>query len=278
MVDLLVPGHGAANRTANLLKNVCALRQQSPGLRCTIAVYNHDLRLGDACDCAIHRRPGTWVRFMRTFRARSAHVLLMLDDVVLHAVNLADMLRRMREHHIDVLAPSIREWHHPIMRPRYRRHIVHRNILGETPIFARRECRSRLRSTVYVDMLFVLFTREAWECWRRNLDEENQEGWGHDLLFWKSCRVKMQRRPPSRLARHVLSRASSRGDVRPRSEADEHDGRPDSAVPAGRSEERHEVRRVMPHGTTRDRSQPRRRLRDAQTRSDAMRVFLSREW
>ena len=41
-------------------------------------------------------------------------------------------------------------------------------------------------------MLFVLFTKKAWNCWHSNLDKNNnKDGWGFDLLFWQNCHLRM---------------------------------------------------------------------------------------
>lgn len=192
MLDILIPGHRAGERTANLQRNLCLLGHQPVEMQCTLYVYGGAVTLAPNCQkCTIVRRDGKWVDFMHAFETQADHVLLTMDDVVAEKVSIGRMLAKMRDYELDVLAPSISGWHHPIMRPGYRRHATRNRTLIGRPLFSKKACASGLRRTKYLDMLFVLFTRKAWKCWRRHLDRTNRDGWGHDLLFWRKCRVRM---------------------------------------------------------------------------------------
>lgn len=68
---------------------------------------------------------------------------------------------------------------------------MHKDVLTRKALFSDTTCPDGMRLTTYVDMLFVLFTARAWECWRRHLDETNPDGWGYDLLYWSNCRMRM---------------------------------------------------------------------------------------
>lgn len=190
MLHILVPGHGNIHRSHNLIKNVVQLQAQISS-HCTIYIYNDDIRIDKNMSCTITKFTGKWTDFMRHFQNDDEYVALMIDDVVLKYVDIPDMLRKMQKHNLDAIAPSIHEWHHPIMQPGYKRHLMYRNVLGETPVFSKKKCHGNLRSTKYLDMLFVMFTRRAWNCWHAHLDKENKNGWGFDLLFWNNCHLRM---------------------------------------------------------------------------------------
>jgi hypothetical protein len=191
MLHVIVPGHGRVERTSNLIHNLRSFRAQIPNSHCTIYVYNNNVPLDRSCNCTLIRRSGKWVEFMRSFESKFEYVVLMMDDILVKHVNLQTLLSKMLEYNLKVIAPSIVNWHHPIMQAGYRRHALHNNILGEKPLFSRRPCRSGLRATKYVDMLFVLFAKDAWECWSRSLDDTNLYGWGFDLMYWQNCRMRM---------------------------------------------------------------------------------------
>ena len=182
MLHVVIPGHGNSYRSPNLIKNTIHLKRQFDDMHCTIYIYSDTVNLKNT-SCTLKKSFGKWTNFMRDFKTKSSFIALLIDDVQLKHVNLNDMLRKMRQYNLDVIAPSIRSWHHPIMQPGYRRHKMHGNVLGETPIFSRKKCQSNLRLTRYVDMLFVLFTKKAWECWHEHLDKYNTNGWGFDLCI-----------------------------------------------------------------------------------------------
>lgn len=190
MLHILVPGHGRTSRTHTMMSNIAYLRQQIQ-LECTIFVYDTSIIVHDNHFCRTIYKQGYWTDFMNDLGSNASYIGLLMDDVVLGHVNVTQMIRQMEIHKLDVLAPSIRSWHHPIMRRRYTHHLLHQNVLGETPVFSSRTCPDGLRMTHYVDMLFVMFSSRAWSCWKSLFDINNSYGWGYDLVFWHKCRMRM---------------------------------------------------------------------------------------
>jgi len=47
-----------------------------------------------------------------------------------------------------------------------------------------------VRKTIFVDMLFTVFTQAAYACWRGQLDlASNRMGWGYDQTLGTACNV-----------------------------------------------------------------------------------------
>jgi len=172
---LLVPGHGNANRSAMLLASV---RHTARSLSrefafvCHIFVYT-SLALATPHGCLITRGPGLWTDFMKQeqLSGSSDYVALMMDDVAPQNVDFRSFMRTMQQHRLDLASAAVPDWHWPVMRP-------HADCL--------------LRRSVYVDMLFAVFTRKAYDCFQRHMNLSiNHGGWGYDATFHLLCAMPM---------------------------------------------------------------------------------------
>ena len=77
----------------------------------------------------------------------------------------------METHTYDLASPAIPDWDHVHMRPN-------------------RRCVAR--DVNYVDILFAVFTRPAWECWKYHINTTlNRMGWGYDVTFRKLCNARV---------------------------------------------------------------------------------------
>ena len=48
------------------------------------------------------------------------------------------------------------------------------------------------RDVNFVDILFAVFTRSAWECWKSHIDTDiNRMGWGYDITFKRLCHANV---------------------------------------------------------------------------------------
>ena len=91
----------------------------------------------------------------------------MMDDIEVSNLHMGSFMKTFRQQHLDVAAPSIANtWYWSVMNT------------------APANWRCLVRKTLFVDMLFTVFTRSAYACWQRQLDlTANPIGWGYDQTF-----------------------------------------------------------------------------------------------
>lgn len=165
---VVVPGHGLEIRSVGLCDSLRVLQSQAR-LSCEVFMYaNTSFENGG---CVVHRGVGYWTDFMREERGDEAYVIVMMDDVDARQIDLVRFLGEMKEKMYDLASAAIPGRHHLHMRPN-------------------KDCISR--EVNFVDILFAVFRRWAWECWKSHIDTEmNQMGWGYDITFKKLCKAKV---------------------------------------------------------------------------------------
>ena len=195
-LHVVVPGHGEPNRLPSLVTSVNIIVRTTPwNITCTVFTYNdyllqpahHKKRQMLLRHCGIVRKDNMlWTHFMSmVHNDQRDHVVLLLDDVKLANVNVRQLLDDMETFKYDVVAPSVLNWIHPIMRPKYS------HTIGEKPVYLN-GAGCLYRETPYTDMLLTIFNPDAWRCWRRHLmPYNNPHGWGHDVLFSTLCNVRI---------------------------------------------------------------------------------------
>merc|ERR1740117_504693 len=98
---------------------------------------------------------------------------LLMDDVDVSNVHMETFMATFMQHRLDVAAPSI-------TNPWFWR------VMNAGP--ASRGC--LVRKTLFVDMLFTVFTQSAFACWQGQLDlSNNRMGWGYDQTLGTACNV-----------------------------------------------------------------------------------------
>mmetsp|Transcript_63203 Transcript_63203/g.105161 ORF Transcript_63203/g.105161 Transcript_63203/m.105161 type:complete len:1055 (+) Transcript_63203:132-3296(+) len=173
---VVVPGHGKKSRTKHLFRSLQWLKQSviehSIRFECEVFVYESIVvaRI-EALGCNIHLAKGMWTDFMKQATSDAQFVALMMDDVDVSDINPIPFMLTMQEFGLDVASPAVHDWHLALMRP------VKDSVV---------------RNTSYVDMLFTIFTRTAWQCWQKEINVEvNHLGWGYDLTLHKACGVSV---------------------------------------------------------------------------------------
>uniref|UniRef100_A0A7S3ARS5 Uncharacterized protein n=1 Tax=Haptolina ericina TaxID=156174 RepID=A0A7S3ARS5_9EUKA len=181
-LKVIVPGHGAPQRTPLLLHSIDTLKRNAPTnvhFSCTIFVYNATLVVYPTTEefshphrCDIVVRAGLWTDFMLMESGNSDYILVMMDDVSPFNIGLGAMLQTMEQHGIDELSPSILPaWNWKNM------------VQGSSTL---------LRRVRMADTLLAVFKRRAFECWKSKIDlRENHYGWGYDVAFSTSCNVSV---------------------------------------------------------------------------------------
>lgn len=182
---LIVPGHGIASRTAELLNSVVSVRESilrsSLLFACTVYVYSSvDI---SHLPCKIVRMQGKWVRFMAHIRTHATYVAVLMDDVSVPPHSALNLIRHMQSASLDIISPSFQNWAHPAMRPTYASHYRGR------PRYRNSCC---IKETGYVDVLFTIFRSRAWQCWQKLLDPvRNPDGWGTDIIVAEKCNASI---------------------------------------------------------------------------------------
>ena len=190
---LVIPGHGDPVRSPSLNRSIALFRtSQSPDIdfSCEIFVFTEEVvDLVSRTGCTIHKGPGLWTDYMKRVHTDTDYVGIMMDDVFPGGVHLTSFLRTMEQHRLGAAAAALASnWTWTVME--------------------QDEC-CLLRRTNYTDTLFSVFTREAFDCWARNIDLElNHLGWGYDVSFTTLCGVSLAVLD-SQVAHHTTS-ASSR--------------------------------------------------------------------
>lgn len=142
-------------------------------------VWNRKL-LQEASDalqpCNIVFSEGLWTHHMlrvdeSSLGSTTTHVAVLMDDVNVTNIDTASFLATMIQAKYDVASAAIPGWHYDALQPRS-------------------ECKSH--RTDYSDVLFTVFTRQAWSCWKRQINaEQNEHGWGYDVLLAEKCGVNV---------------------------------------------------------------------------------------
>lgn len=175
--DLVVPGHGEAHRTAPMIEAIKSIRKNMPSsirFQCEIYVYSvrpNKQRLKDS-GCYTFFRRGLWTNFMKQVYVGSTYVAIMMDDVTPVSLDIQTFLSSMKRHNLGMLSASIAtKWNWKVMNQ------------NESCL---------LRKVGYSDILFSVFTREAFLCWQNIIDLTiNPSGWGYDVAFPKLCKVEI---------------------------------------------------------------------------------------
>lgn len=171
---LVIPGHGQPGRTSGMISSIETIRLSVPTsieFTCEIYVWSElaDKAKLDATGCLTFYTAGLWTHFMKAVDPSSAtYIAIMMDDVVPVNLDVQTYIGSMQTHNLDMLSASVLpSWNWKVMR---------------------RNSSCHLRETNYVDILFSVFTREAFICWQDLIDlDANPQGWGYDVSFPKMC-------------------------------------------------------------------------------------------
>jgi hypothetical protein len=178
---LVVCGHGKAERTPVLqasIEHLVNSVSQNPSFRFRCLLYVHELTIfQNAVEhfpmCKVVLNKGKlWVSHMlQVGVVREDYVALLMDDIDIRGTNVFRMVNELKRVNFDVISSAIPGWHYKALLPRP-------------------ECQSH--RVAFVDMLFAVMTRNAWNCWQSQLDLSiNHFGWGYDATFASLCGVKI---------------------------------------------------------------------------------------
>lgn len=171
-IKLIVPGHGDASRTEGLVRNLKKISSSFSKrflFTCHVFLYN---KITFPFDCERTYSKGLWTDFMKQVNYYDYdYYILMMDDVYLQKPTVENMIDTMKNYNLSVAAPSLTSWHWKIME---------------------QNSSCILRKTNYLDMLFTIFKKDAFQCWSNQIDlKNNNYGWGYDITFKKNCNVEM---------------------------------------------------------------------------------------
>lgn len=173
---VVVPGLGDATRIPVLQKSLTGLLATTEQVSCIVYVWNKTL-VDEATDklklCTVTYNEGLWTNHMLRANdsviGNATHVAVLIDDIDVSAVNVSSFLSTIHQAGYDVASASIPGWHYKAMHPRA-------------------ECKSH--RTDFADVLFLVYTRQAWRCWQQQIDlTVNEFGWGYDVTFAEKCNV-----------------------------------------------------------------------------------------
>jgi hypothetical protein len=149
-------------------------------MKCNVFVWNDaivkDVEKSLQTMCSVQHNAGKWVDHMAAssdddLSQTTSHVAVLMDDVDIQGIDVVSFLNTMNESGYDLASGSIDNWHYECMH-------------------SREVCRSH--RTDYVDVLFAVFTAEAWLCWKNQFDLQiNSYGWGYDVTFADQCKAKV---------------------------------------------------------------------------------------
>ena len=172
---VVVPGLGDAIRIPVLQKSLKGLSTEQ---RISCIVYVWDKSLMDEAterldECTVIYSEGLWthhmVRVDETVLGNATHIAILIDDIDVSSVNSTSFLSTMSRAGYDAASAAVPGWHYDSIQPR-------------------KECKSH--RTDFADVLFLVYTREAWRCWRQQIDLNiNEFGWGYDVTFADKCNV-----------------------------------------------------------------------------------------
>jgi hypothetical protein len=171
---VVIPGHGIADRWPILSTSLASLKHSvgNTGVKfsCIIYSYSDNLHLQQQNMCEIVDSQGLWTHHMMKVNSSSfTHVAVLMDDVDVTGVRLPSAIATMDYFKLDVASAAMKGWHYAHMHPRS-------------------DCIAHAAN--FVDVLFTLFTADAWRCWQAQLDTSlNPTGWGYDLTLKHLCHV-----------------------------------------------------------------------------------------
>eukprot|EP00930_Biecheleria_cincta_P083298 TRINITY_DN7289_c0_g2_i1.p1 TRINITY_DN7289_c0_g2~~TRINITY_DN7289_c0_g2_i1.p1 ORF type:complete len:753 (+),score=99.07 TRINITY_DN7289_c0_g2_i1:81-2339(+) len=177
-IKLVIPGHGQPSRTATMISSIEKFRLNVPTsieFTCEIYVWSQLTEKAklDASGCVVFYVKGLWTHFMKAVDPSSAsYIAIMMDDVILENLDLQTYISSMEKHKLHVLSASVLpSWNWKSMQ---------------------RNSSCLLRETNYADILFAVFTREAFVCWQDLIDVNlNPHGWGYDVSFPTLCKASV---------------------------------------------------------------------------------------
>lgn len=176
---LIVPGHGAPGRTAQLLKSLDHVQSQvqSVGIAysCVVYVYSPLVAVdasGRLGGCEVHRHDGLWTHHLLHHGVGSgSYVALMLDDMDMRLVRVPAFLSLMRGRHLDAASAAIPDWRWSVMRPK-------------------KKC--GMHATKFIDPLFVVYSPSAFRCFLSLIDPHlDPSGWGVAYVYARHCNATM---------------------------------------------------------------------------------------
>lgn len=181
---VIVPGHGSYTRWAIVNASLQSLRKSCNSSKvkfhCTIYAYNqtytpHLQKINSRENlCDIVESDGFWTHHMlKADVTDHTHIAVLMDDVNTTAVSIPRAIAVMNRYKFDAATVAIKDWHNRFMWPK------------QNPKCVAHEVN-------FADVLFMVFTANAWACWQSLIDvDSNDMGWGYDLVFKDRCNVRI---------------------------------------------------------------------------------------
>lgn len=178
-VLLVVPGHGQNRRWSMLEASLAKLKSHcldySITFHCDIYSYNplYTADLKKKTFCNVIENHGLWTHHMLKVKSSGySHIALLMDDVNASNVSIPHAISAMSISRIHLASAAMNGWHYKHMHAFPPPCLVH--------------------EVNFVDILFAIFTVQAWDCWISILDPNvNPSGWGYDLIFKRACRMRI---------------------------------------------------------------------------------------